>query len=195
MTASCALRDRLTSVSPNDKRAYLRPGICFPSCRAVGGRTERALASASALELFHGAFLVNDDLENASEFRRGRATMLKEQGVRGAINVGDDRAHRSGTRFLNVAYPDGQQRTFAGQAVEHMADGLRDRPVRRLRGAWQPSPPTARHPPHGAPPAASGRRTRPLRDSPPGDELRGTGAYRRNGGPAARLGRIALKWR
>jgi hypothetical protein len=61
--------------------------------------------------------------------------MLKEHGVPGAINVGDDRAHRSGTRFLNVAYPDGRQRTFAGQAVEHMADGLRDRPARRLRGA------------------------------------------------------------
>ena len=30
--------------------------------------------------------------------------MLKEHGVPGAINVGDDRAHRSGTRFLNVAY-------------------------------------------------------------------------------------------
>ena len=116
MTASCALRDRLTSVSPNDKRAYLRPGICFPSCRAVGGRTERALASASALELFQGAFLVNED------------------GVPGAINVGDDRAHRSGTRFLNVAYPDGRLRTFAGQAVEHMADGLRDRPVRPTPG-------------------------------------------------------------
>lgn len=61
--------------------------------------------------------------------------MLKEHGVPGAINVGDDRAHRSGTRFLNVAYPDGRQRTFAGQAVEHMADGLRDRPARRLPGA------------------------------------------------------------
>lgn len=32
--------------------------------------------------------------------------MLKEHGVTGAINAGDDRAHRSGTRFLNVAYPD-----------------------------------------------------------------------------------------
>jgi hypothetical protein len=61
--------------------------------------------------------------------------MLKEHGVTGAINVGDDRAHRSGTRFLNVAYPDGRQRAFAGQAVEHMADGLRDRPARRLPGA------------------------------------------------------------
>jgi hypothetical protein len=61
--------------------------------------------------------------------------MLKEHGVPGAINVGDDRAHRSGTRFLNLAYPDGRLRTFAGQAVEHMADGLRDRPARRLPGA------------------------------------------------------------
>ena len=67
----------------------VRPAICFASCRAVGGRTEQALLSASALELFHNAFLVHDDIEDGSEFRRGRATMLKEHGAPVAINVGD----------------------------------------------------------------------------------------------------------
>ena len=67
----------------------VRPAICFASCRAVGGRTEQALLSASALELFHNAFLVHDDIEDASEFRRGRATMFKEHGAPVAINVGD----------------------------------------------------------------------------------------------------------
>ena len=43
----------------------LRPAICFASCRAVGGRTEQALLSATALELFHNAFLVHDDVEDA----------------------------------------------------------------------------------------------------------------------------------
>ena len=67
----------------------LRPAICLASCRAVGGRTEQALLSATALELFHNAFLVHDDVEDQSEFRRGKATMLVEKGVPVSINVGD----------------------------------------------------------------------------------------------------------
>jgi geranylgeranyl diphosphate synthase, type II len=67
----------------------LRPAICLAACRAVGGRTEQALLSATALELFHNAFLVHDDVEDQSEFRRGKATMLVQKGVPVSINVGD----------------------------------------------------------------------------------------------------------
>jgi geranylgeranyl diphosphate synthase type II len=67
----------------------LRPAICFAACRAAGGRTEQALLSATALELFHNAFLVHDDVEDDSEFRRGQVTMLRAQGVPIAVNVGD----------------------------------------------------------------------------------------------------------
>jgi len=67
----------------------LRPAICLASCRAVGGRTEQALLSATALELFHNAFLVHDDVEDGSEFRRGTPTMLRQKGVPVSINVGD----------------------------------------------------------------------------------------------------------
>jgi geranylgeranyl diphosphate synthase type II len=67
----------------------LRPAICFAACRAAGGRTEQALLSASALELFHNAFLVHDDVEDGSQFRRGRVTLFQEHGAPVAINVGD----------------------------------------------------------------------------------------------------------
>jgi geranylgeranyl diphosphate synthase type II len=67
----------------------LRPAICFAACRAAGGRTEQALLSATALELFHNAFLVHDDVEDGSEFRRGKVTMLQAHGVPVAVNVGD----------------------------------------------------------------------------------------------------------
>ncbi len=67
----------------------LRPAICFAACRATGGRTDQALLSATALELFHNAFLVHDDVEDGSEFRRGKVTMLRAQGVPIAVNVGD----------------------------------------------------------------------------------------------------------
>jgi geranylgeranyl diphosphate synthase type II len=67
----------------------LRPAICFAACRAAGGRTDQALISATALELFHNAFLVHDDVEDGSEFRRGKVTMLRAHGAPIAINVGD----------------------------------------------------------------------------------------------------------
>lgn len=67
----------------------LRPAICFAACRAAGGRTEQALVSATALELFHNAFLVHDDVEDGSQFRRGEVTLFEAHGVPIAINVGD----------------------------------------------------------------------------------------------------------
>jgi geranylgeranyl diphosphate synthase type II len=67
----------------------LRPAICFAACRAAGGRTDQALLSATALELFHNAFLVHDDIEDGSQFRRGRVTLFEEHGAPIAINVGD----------------------------------------------------------------------------------------------------------
>jgi geranylgeranyl diphosphate synthase type II len=67
----------------------LRPAICLAACRAAGGHTDQVLTSATALELFHNAFLVHDDVEDGSRFRRGRATLFEQHGVPVAINVGD----------------------------------------------------------------------------------------------------------
>jgi geranylgeranyl diphosphate synthase, type II len=67
----------------------LRPAICLAACRAAGGRTEQGITTAAALELFHNAFLVHDDVEDGSEFRRGRITLLRSHGVPIAVNVGD----------------------------------------------------------------------------------------------------------
>jgi len=67
----------------------LRPAILLAACRAAGGQTDQALRSATALELFHNAFLVHDDVEDGSEFRRGRITLFREHGVPVAVNVGD----------------------------------------------------------------------------------------------------------
>ena len=67
----------------------LRPAICLSAARAVGGRTDQALLSATALELLHNAFLVHDDIEDGSLFRRGASTLVASHGVPVAINVGD----------------------------------------------------------------------------------------------------------
>lgn len=66
-----------------------RPGLCIATSQALGGNLERVLNSAVALELFHNAFLVHDDIEDESLLRRGQPTMHQRYGTGIAINVGD----------------------------------------------------------------------------------------------------------
>ncbi len=67
----------------------LRPAIVLAAARAAGGYVDQARTSAAALEMYHNAFLVHDDVEDASDYRRGRITMLREHGAGVAVNVGD----------------------------------------------------------------------------------------------------------
>ena len=67
----------------------LRPAICLATCRAFGGDPSDALASATAIEMLHNAFLVHDDIEDESDLRRGLPTLHAEHGVPIALNAGD----------------------------------------------------------------------------------------------------------
>ncbi|PTL79793.1 phosphoesterase [Vitiosangium sp. GDMCC 1.1324] len=67
----------------------LRPALCIATCRALGGTLEAALRPAAALELYHNAFLIHDDIEDESQLRRGHPTLHHLHGVPVAINVGD----------------------------------------------------------------------------------------------------------
>jgi geranylgeranyl pyrophosphate synthase/uncharacterized protein with NAD-binding domain and iron-sulfur cluster len=67
----------------------LRPALCIAAARALGGRDEDALPAAAGLELLHNAFLVHDDVEDGSDWRRGEATMHRRLGVPIAVNAGD----------------------------------------------------------------------------------------------------------
>jgi geranylgeranyl diphosphate synthase type II len=67
----------------------LRPALCIGTCRAFGGSVESVLRSAVTIEFFHNAFLVHDDIEDGSEYRRGRPTLHAEHGLGIAVNVGD----------------------------------------------------------------------------------------------------------
>lgn len=67
----------------------LRPALCLAACRLFGGGLDAALPTAAALELYHNAFLIHDDVEDGSELRRGRPTLQREHGVPIAVNVGD----------------------------------------------------------------------------------------------------------
>jgi geranylgeranyl diphosphate synthase type II len=67
----------------------MRPALCIATCRAFGGSLESVLRSAAAIELYHNAFLVHDDVEDRSELRRAEPTLHRLHGVPIAVNVGD----------------------------------------------------------------------------------------------------------
>ena len=67
----------------------LRPSLCLATARAFGATEDDALLSAVAIELLHNAILIHDDIEDASEQRRGRPTLHALHGVPLALNAGD----------------------------------------------------------------------------------------------------------
>lgn len=102
----------------------LRPALCMATCAAFGGRETRALVrnSAVALELFHNAFLVHDDVEDESLNRRGQPTLAAEHGLGIAVNVGDAMNVLSIEPLmqnLEVLGPDLTWRVF--REIQHMA--------------------------------------------------------------------------
>lgn len=74
---------------PFRKGKALRPTLCASVARAVGGMGHQALISSAALEFYHNAFLIHDDVEDGSENRRGKGTLPKMIGIARAVNIGD----------------------------------------------------------------------------------------------------------
>ena len=67
----------------------LRSSLCIAMARATGASVEDAMPSAVSIELMHNALLVHDDIEDASDQRRGTPTLHALHGVPLAINAGD----------------------------------------------------------------------------------------------------------
>lgn len=100
----------------------LRPAILLAAARAAGGTTDQARTSAAALELYHNAFLVHDDVEDASDYRRGRITMLREHGAAVAVNVGDATNVLAMQLLLDNAQRIGMHKTLlVFEEIERMA--------------------------------------------------------------------------
>ena len=66
-----------------------RPLICLLACEAVGGDSKKAWPAAAAIEHFHTAALVHDDIEDSSLTRRDEPCMHIAEGIGVAINAGD----------------------------------------------------------------------------------------------------------
>jgi geranylgeranyl diphosphate synthase, type II len=67
----------------------MRPSLCIAVARMFGAPLEEALPTAVALELFHNALLIHDDIEDGSQKRRGMATLHVLHGLPLALNAGD----------------------------------------------------------------------------------------------------------
>ncbi len=67
----------------------LRPALCMAVSGLLGAPRDAALPSATALELYHNAFLIHDDIEDDSALRRHEPTLHQRHGVPIALHVGD----------------------------------------------------------------------------------------------------------
>lgn len=78
----------LREFSENSGKRH-RPLICLLACEAVGGDAKRAWPAAAAIEHFHTAALIHDDIEDCSLTRRDEPCMHVSEGEGLAINAGD----------------------------------------------------------------------------------------------------------
>ena len=78
----------LAAFSENGGKRH-RPLICMLACVAVGGSDEQAKAAGAAIEHFHTAALIHDDIADDSTLRRGEPCLHLKIGEGLAINAGD----------------------------------------------------------------------------------------------------------
>jgi geranylgeranyl diphosphate synthase type I len=74
-------------ISRGGKR--VRPAMAMLACAAAGGEPRRALDSGCAIEVFHAAALIHDDIMDASILRREHKCAHIQHGIPLAINAGD----------------------------------------------------------------------------------------------------------
>jgi geranylgeranyl diphosphate synthase type I len=67
----------------------VRPAMAMLACEAVGGEPLKALSSGCAIEFFHAAALIHDDIMDASVLRRDQRCAHIIHGTPLAINAGD----------------------------------------------------------------------------------------------------------
>jgi geranylgeranyl diphosphate synthase type II len=81
--------DELVLAYPLRPAKALRPSLCIAAARALGAPEDAVLTSAAVIELLHNAFLIHDDVEDESLFRRGEPTLQRSHGLPVAVNVAD----------------------------------------------------------------------------------------------------------
>lgn len=112
---------------------FLRPFVTLAAFDAVvadlsenrqAGRSQpasrdAAKAAAVAIEIFHKASLVHDDIEDDDAMRYGRPTLHREQGVPAALNAGD---YLLGAGYRIVSSLPGVDAASLGDVIRILAD-------------------------------------------------------------------------
>jgi geranylgeranyl diphosphate synthase type II len=113
----------------------LRPALLLAACQAFGGLIEDAIDVAVSVEMLHNAFLIHDDLQDGSLWRRGRPTLHALHGVPLAVNAGDALA----TLALRPLETRGALGARVGRQVLHevLAMILRTTEGQALELGWQ----------------------------------------------------------
>jgi geranylgeranyl diphosphate synthase type I len=124
------LYEPLAAYSANGGKRH-RPLVCELACLAVGGDPAKARNSAAAIEHFHTAALIHDDIADESTLRRGMPCLHLSQGEGLAINAGDLALSLVTGSVLDDMYLDDSQkirvlrelvqmttRTIEGQALD-----------------------------------------------------------------------------
>ena len=86
----------------------LRPRLCRAAFRVAGGGMPAAGkidALCEAVECFHKASLIHDDIQDGDEARYGRPTVWKEHGVAVAIAAGDWLVAYGYELIINSGFP------------------------------------------------------------------------------------------
>ncbi len=101
-----------------DSRGKLiRPALVCLSAQASGGAGEARLWIAAAVELIHIASLIHDDIIDASDVRRGAATVNAQWGNQIAVLLGDYLFAKAFDLLSRVRHPDVSP-TFADATVK-----------------------------------------------------------------------------
>lgn len=78
----------LAEYSANGGKRH-RPLVCLLACAAVGGDPKLARSASAAIEHFHTAALIHDDIADDGEMRHGKPCLHITEGIGLAINDGD----------------------------------------------------------------------------------------------------------
>lgn len=74
---------------PERKGKYIRPTLVVLICEAMGGKKSDALKTAAAMQLSEEWLLLDDDIMDNSQLRRGKPTFHRLYGIEQAVTIGD----------------------------------------------------------------------------------------------------------
>ena len=111
------LYDPLATYTDNGGKRH-RPLICELACQAVGGDPKYAQSAAAAIEYFHTAALIHDDIADQAVLRRGEPSLHRVIGEGLAINAGDLALSQvTGVVLKDQLLPDGVKLRVLGELV------------------------------------------------------------------------------